>query len=191
MSEPQIERVSLVAAHPQMRGFCARMPGSAALSGVGGDAPDAPDAYALGFADGVDLSRKEFAAERYALLALVASAEALRPEPSEELAAMIATTVERLVSELVNMAPIDGAWLSDRIDRAIACLTEADAARTLWLHPDDLVLIEDHDLPVQPMADATLERGSLRIDCSVGWVEDGRSLHLEALRASLGVGTSV
>jgi flagellar assembly protein FliH len=57
----------------------------------------------------------------------------------------------------------------------------------LWLHPDDAALVADADLPLEVHTDPTLERGALRIDCSLGWIEDSRSLHLDALRATLGM----
>ena len=145
------------------------------------------DAYARGFAEGHDAAEARFAEERESLRALFASANALAPEPSEELAAMIAMTVERLVTQIVMNATIDAPALTARIEHAMTRITEADAARTLWLHPDDIALLDGFDPGLALCADATLERGALRIDCSAGWLEDSRSNHLDALREALGI----
>jgi flagellar assembly protein FliH len=147
-----------------------------------------PDAYAEGFAEGRQAAADFFATEHAAMAGLLASASALQPEPSEELAAMIALTVERLVCECVGNAAVDRDWLVGRARLAASLVAEADQARTLWLHPDDLPLIEGIELAVIPAADPSLDRGALRIDCSAGWIENGRSIHLDALRAELGLG---
>ena len=181
-------RVSLIDARAPQSAF---MPMFAA---AGSDRPRvAPaseseaDIFRRGMAEGRHLAAEAFATERQALLALLAAAQALQPEPSEELAAMIATTVERLVTQIVGLMPVDRSWLLHRIERAVACVGAADAARTLWLHPDDVALIDAAALPIDVCADETLERGALRIDCSHGWVEDSRSQHLDLLRAALNV----
>lgn len=151
-------------------------------------ADDSEDVFALGYAEGERAARATFDVERDAMAALLATAQALQPEPSEELAAMIATTVERLVSEIVGQVEIDRTWMLARIERAVGHIGEADAARTLWLHPTDLALLDGLDFPIELRADPTIERGALRVDCSSGWIEDSRSLYLEALRATLGTG---
>lgn len=188
MSESIFCRVSLVEARAPTSAFSPMRARSISVdvppSGYGTKAPD--DAFSLGFVQGERSAVEAFAKERVSLLALVAAANALQAEPSEELAAMIATTVERLVTELVGIMPVEKLWLTGRIERAMACIGEADAARTLWLHPDDAVLLADVELALDVQTDATLERGALRIDCSLGWIEDSRSLHLDALRATLG-----
>jgi flagellar assembly protein FliH len=148
-----------------------------------------PDAYGAGFAAGQQAAAEVFATEHAAMAALLAAASALQPEPSEELAAMIALAVERLVRECVGNAAVDRDWLVDRARLAASLVSEADKARTLWLHPDDLPLIEGIELAVIPAADPSLDRGALRIDCSAGWIEDGRSIHLDALSAELGLGS--
>lgn len=189
MSDVRFDRVSLVEACPRASAFSPMRvpmaqkeePEPAPVEAAG------PDHYALGYAAGERAARVQSEAERAALLQLLAAATALQPEPSEELAAMISVTVERLVTEIVGRMPVDKAWLAGRIDQAMHCIGEADAARTLWLHPDDAALLGDANLAVDIQTDAGLERGALRIDCSRGWVEDSRSVHLEALRAMLGV----
>lgn len=187
MFEAKVSRVSLLDVRAPSGAFSPMHIG-AAQGGFVQDKPvdAAEDAFALGYAEGERAARATFDVERDAMAALLAAAQALQPEPSEELAAMIATTVERLVTEIVGQVDIDRSWMLSRIERAVAHIGEADAARTLWLHPHDLALLDGLDFPIDLRADPELERGALRIDCSSGWIEDSRSQHLDALRATLG-----
>jgi len=189
MSDPHVTRVSLIDAHHPVCIFSARPPGHVASAPPASGSPSdpKPDRYAQGFADGQRAANSAMQAERERLSALVATLAAFQPEPSEELASMIAVTVEQLVTQLVGMVPVQRDWLDARIGRAIACIADADAARTLWLNPDDAALMQSLDLPIAVQVDPTLELGALRIDCSQGWVEDNRSVHLQTLRAALGL----
>lgn len=146
----------------------------------------AQDPFALGLAEGQRLAEAAFAAERHQLLALVAAAEALQDEPSEELAQMIAETVERLVRQIVAAAPIDAAWLAAQAETAASMIAECDKARTLWVHPADAALLVDCPLTLPVEADASMMRGTVRIETSAGWIEHGRSVYLDELRAALG-----
>lgn len=182
---------------------------TAAMGGRGGfrplsfapaePAPDAPampvpsdaaelaeDPYALGLAEGQRLAEAAFAPERHRLLALIAASEALQDEPSEELAQLIAETVERLVRQIVETAPIDAEWLKAQADVAAAMVAEADKARTLWVHPDDAALLVDCPLALPVAADPAMVRGTVRIETSAGWIEHGRAVYLDELRAALG-----
>ena len=91
---------------------------------------DLDDPFALGLAEGQRLAEAAFVAERHQLLALLAGAEALQDEPSEELAQMIAETVERLVRQIVAAAPIDAEWLQAQAETAAAMVADADKARS-------------------------------------------------------------
>ncbi|MGV1684808.1 FliH/SctL family protein [Sphingopyxis sp. NJF-3] len=146
----------------------------------------AQDPFALGLAEGQRLAESGFAAERHQLLALVAAAEALQDEPSEELAQMIAETVERLVRQIVAAAPIDAVWLAAQAETAATMIAECDKARTLWVHPDDAALLTGSPLTLPVEADASMMRGTVRIETSAGWIEHGRSVYLDELRAALG-----
>ena len=146
----------------------------------------ADDPYALGLAEGQRLAESSYAAERHQLLALLAGAEALQDEPSEELAQLIAETVERLVRQIVETAPIDAAWLQAQAETAAALVAEADKARTLWVNPADAALLVDCPVRLPVEADATMKRGTVRIETSAGWIEHGRAVYLGELRAALG-----
>ncbi len=144
------------------------------------------DPFALGLAEGQRLAEAAFVAERHQLLALLAGAEALQDEPSEELAQLIATTVERLVRQIVVTAPIDTEWLHGQVATAAALIADADKARTLWVHPDDATLLADAPLTMAIESDAAMMRGTVRIETSTGWIEHGRAVYLDELRAALG-----
>jgi flagellar assembly protein FliH len=146
-----------------------------------------PDPYTRGFDEGQRAAAAAFATERAALMQLIGAAQALMPEPSEELAALIGEAVERLVSEIVGTAAIDRDWLNTQAKRAASLVAECDAARTMWLHPDDLGLIEGDAIGLTLMPDPAAERGSMRIDCSAGWIEHGTALYLDELRCELGL----
>lgn len=162
--------------------------GSVAQMAVPGPLPEgAMDPYADGYAQGVRDAEQAFAAERARTAELLAACGALRPEPSEELALLIAETVDRLVRITVGEVAIDQTLLNGRARRAAALVAEADAARTLHVHPEDLALIETAALPLALVGDPGLPRGTVRIENSTGWVEDGVSIHLETLREQLGL----
>lgn len=143
------------------------------------------DPYALGLTDGQELAATAFAEERVQFCALISAAENLQAEQSEELAQLIGETVFRLVRQIIEAAPVDADWLHQQAQKAADVISECDAVRTAWLHPDDAALIDPATFPLPVMADPAAERGSIRIDCSAGWVEHGRSNYLDALRVAL------
>jgi flagellar assembly protein FliH len=147
---------------------------------------DLEDPFALGLAEGQRLAEAAFVAERHQLLALLAGAEALQDEPSEELAQLIAATVERLVRQIVATAPIDADWLQAQAETAAAMIADADKARTLWVHPDDAALLAGAPLTMAIESDPAMMRGTVRIETSTGWIEHGRAVYLDELRAALG-----
>jgi flagellar assembly protein FliH len=152
-----------------------------------GDISTEPNTLQAAFESGLRAAEARFSAEREQLLHLIASAEALQAEPSEELAALISTTVMTLVGQIVSEAPVNQMWLTDRAKSAAALVSECDNARTMHVHPNDLELLNGVALPLALVADADAARGSIRIDCSAGWIESGTALYLEALRVNLGL----
>ena len=194
MSDPVAEAtvVSLAALMAEGRGFRPlRFGASAAAEMVPVEpastaAEPADDPFARGLAEGQRLAETAFAVEREQLLALVAGAEALQDEPSEELAQLIAETVERLVRQIIGQAPIDAEWLQAQADIAATMVAEADKARTLWVNPADAVLLVDAPITLPVAADPTMMRGTVRIETSAGWIEHGRAVYLNELRAALG-----
>ena len=145
------------------------------------------DPFGEGYRQGLAEAELAHSEERERMTALLAACEALQPEPSEELALLIAQTVDGLVRRTVGEVEIDAALLLERSRRAAALVAVADGARTLRLHPEDLALLDPAALPVAAIGDPGMSRGSLRIEDSAGWVEDGVSVHLDGLREQLGL----
>jgi flagellar assembly protein FliH len=146
------------------------------------------DAFARGVNEGRELAEISQAIERKALLDLLASAEAFHHESSEDLAAMIAYSVERLVGQIIAHAPIDAEWLKAQVIAAAGSISDADQDRVLFLNPADAALIVDCALGLPVQTDGSLARGDIRIETGAGWVEAGRSVHLDALNAALSAG---
>jgi flagellar assembly protein FliH len=186
MSEALIQKICVTDARLNDSGF-RPMLAKVAPDMAHEDAPVA-DLYALGFEEGQQMAAQAFEIERAAFMKLIASADALQSEPSEELAVLIGEAVDRLTSEIIGTAPIDRDWLNIHAKRAADMIAECDSARTMWVHPDDLPLIDSNLISLTLRADPEAERGSIRIDCSTGWIEHGTALYLDELRAELGLG---
>ena len=152
-------------------------------------APDLEAVRAQAFAEGFDQGRRtvelEFAAEREALAHLAEALEVLRPEPTAALGQLLAETVERLVRQVAGEVEVDGALLARRAEAAAAMIGEETEAARLRAHPEDAVLLENARIPVEIVADPTLERASLVIETRDGWIEDGIAIRIERLRAEL------
>jgi len=151
--------------------------------------PDPAATHADSFAQGFDAGRRtaelEFAGERQAIARLAEQLEALRPEPTSALAALIAETVERLVTQIVGTVEIDKTLLQQRAETAARLIGEDTEPAKLRVHPDDLPLLDAARIPVPLLGDETLRRGSIVLDTGDGWIEDGPSVRLERLRAAL------
>jgi flagellar assembly protein FliH len=191
MSEAAIRTICVTDARRSSRGF--RALGTRAsepetdLPSVESVEMPTLDMYQAGYDTGRRDAEVAFNVERTQYKALIATANALQSEPSEELAVLIAEAVERLVTQIVGNAPVDRDWLNHHAARAAALVADCDAARTMWLHPDDLPLIDGDQISLTLMADPNADRGSIRIECSNGWIEHGKALYLEAMRAELGL----
>jgi flagellar assembly protein FliH len=141
----------------------------------------AQDPYALGLADGQQMAEAAFGVERKQLHALIAAADVLAPEGNAEIAFMLDNIIRSIVTKIVGDLPIDATLLAQQIKVATGALTEADNNRHLRMHPEDLVLLANVDLPLSCSADPNLPRGAMRIECSDGWIEHGPTLALERL----------
>lgn len=184
-----IRAISLTEARPAGRGF---VPYNTARIGDGpaGAAPTESDAdddeYGRGFAEGYAAGKAESEKKMGQMRALIESAERLQPEPSEELSFLISQTVDDIVTRLFDEQVGRAEWLQKTIDDAVALISEADQAHLLRLNPEDASLVADMDIPMNVMPDSRLARGDIRIDCSSGWLESGRSTFLHELRTALG-----
>ncbi len=150
---------------------------------------DAAGERALGYAEGHDDGRREaeaeLARERAAMARLVEAVETMQPEPTQALAALLAETVERLVRQIVGAVEIDQAMLLARTQAAAALIGEETQPATLRLNPKDMARLEGATLPVAMASDASITEGSMRLETSDGWIEDGAEVRLEKLRAAL------
>ena len=154
----------------------------------GEGAPIAPaevDAFTQGFEEGRRTVELEVAAEREAIAKLAEALEALRPEPSHALAALLAETVDRLVRQVIGEVEIDPALLVHRAERAAQLIGEETAPSKLRAHPDDVELLADARIAVPVSGDPALPRGTIVLETGEGWIEDGPEVRLDRLRAEL------
>ncbi len=143
------------------------------------------EAFALGLEEGRKTVEAEFAAEREVLERLAESLAALRPEPANALALLLAETVDRLVRQVVGEVEIDGQLLIARANAAAQLVGKDVAPSLLRAHPEDIPYLEGAALAVPLQADPGLSRGSLVLETGHGWIEDGPAVRLERLRAEL------
>ena len=168
---------------------CAAPAADAAEAPAGSDEPDLEavrtQAFAEGFEQGCRTVDAEVAQEREALAALMESVQALQPQPTDALAALLAATVERLVHQIVGEVPINPILLVKRAEAAAALIGEETQASRLLVNPADLPLFARSRVPVEIAGDPLVERGALRLEWGRGCIEDGPAVRLERLRASL------
>lgn len=143
------------------------------------------EAFAQGFDEGRRTVTLEYAAERAAIARLAEGLEVLRPEPTNALAALLAETVERLVRQVVGEVAIDPQLLIARAEAAAALIGEELEPSKLLVHPDDAPLLAGARIPVEIVADPSLERGAIVLQAATGWVEDGPAVRLDRLRTAL------
>lgn len=157
--------------------------------------PEAPDPIAQSYADGyaAGVADATAAAEAEAMVAEAArqhlsfSFSKLDAELAEHLRLKLHETVTALSEAALQPLALDAGALARRVECAVAMFVRADDERVIRLHPDDLTLIAGKLPPDwQFAADASLERGALRIETSTGGIEDGpaqwRAAITEALR---------
>ncbi len=185
MSDPVILPIPIAMAQAQGTGF---RPWYALQTSAAPLPNPTDDPYARGVVEGQEMAAAAFDLERAQYAALIASADAFQNEPSDELAVLIAETVEILVHQIIGTVEIDRAQLDARARQAASLIAQCDAARTMRVHPDDLLLIGPDMSGLQVIADPDAPRGSIRIDCSAGWIEHGTALYLDELRQQLGRG---
>lgn len=169
----------------QAAGFKPWQESAEAEPGPGAPAEAVADEFTRGWDEGRRAAELEFTDDRAAIARLAESLEVLRPEPTNALALLLAETVERLVRQVIGSVEIDSALLLARAEAAAALIGEDTAPARLRVHPDDLPLFIGARVPVEIMADPTIERGGLKLETGQGWIEDGPSVRLDRLRAAL------
>lgn len=153
------------------------------------DVADAEALIAQGYADGLNEGRRlamiEMEEERAALQRLAASLEHLNPEGADGLAAMLANSVKRLVTQIVGEVEINADTLLERTQAVATMIAEETAPTRLRLHPTDVVRLQGAPIAVDLVGDPLLAPGTIVLDTGTGWVEDGPHVRLEKLRAQL------
>lgn len=158
-------------------------------SNASNDVANAEALIAQGYADGLNEGRRlamiEMEEERAALHRLVAGVEGLNPHGSDGLAAMLADSVKRLVTQIVGEVEINIDTLIERTQAVAAMIAEETAPTRLRLHPTDVVRLQGAPITVEMVGDPLLAPGTIVLDTGTGWVEDGPHVRLEKLRAQL------
>lgn len=158
-------------------------------TGASNDMADAETLIAQGYAEGLNegrrLARIELEEERAALARLASELETLKPQNSDGLAALLATTIKRLVTQIVGEVEINPDTLAERVQAVAAMIAEETAPKRLRLHPTDVVRLAGANLAIEAVGDPMLAPGTIMIDTGSGWVEDGPHVRLEKLRAQL------
>jgi flagellar assembly protein FliH len=144
----------------------------------------AMESFAQGLAEGRRVAGVEHADERRAMQQIVAMLETLQPEPPAALAGLIAETVGRLVRQIVGEAAVDGDLLLARAEAAAALVVEETKPR-LRLSPADKLRLADAELAIELVADPALCPGTILIETSDGWIEDGPQAALARLATQL------
>lgn len=155
------------------------------------------EAEAQGHAAGLEAGRAEVHAEaeraRTECRALLRSLDEARAIDKAALGPKLRRAVLDLVERIVGAhVAVEPAFVNGCITRALDTLKETSEAARLFLHPDDLAVIDDGSLKdytnLTLAADPELQRGSVRLEAGGGEVEDGvrpRIAKLEqALRAA-------
>src|SRR3546814_157075 len=135
--------------------------------------------------EGVLVTRAEMEADRAAHLRLALALEQLQPQSSGALSALLSTAVLRLVRQIAGEVEVDVALLEKRCLAIAACIEEEVGQPALHLHPHDIALMASKNLPVRLLADEEMLRGSVRLETSDGWVEDGPEIRLSRLQGLL------
>lgn len=136
------------------------------------------EAYREGHADGFRQAMEQVAAaaevDDAVRTRLSLSFERLDALLEEELRMRLSETVAALCEAAIAPLAIDEAALLRRIGAAVSMLARADDERVIRLHPEDIAMLAPkfaQDWHVQP--DPQLERGTIRVESTMGGVEDG------------------
>ncbi|MBB4642470.1 FliH/SctL family protein [Rhizorhapis suberifaciens] len=143
------------------------------------------EAFAQGFDEGVRVARAEIEADRAAHLRLALALEQLQPQSSGALSALLSTAVLRLVRQIAGEVEVDADLLEKRCLAIAECVEAEIGQPALFLHPDDIELMRSKNLPVRLLPDEEMLRGSVRLETSEGWVEDGPEIRLSRLQSLL------
>jgi flagellar assembly protein FliH len=154
----------------------------------------APDPEALAFEEGFAAGHRqaeieaeaERAADDAARGGLALALGRIDKRMEEELGLRLRETVAALCEAAVAPLALDPDMLARRVERAAAMLARADDERVIRLHPQDIRLVAASlrdEWTVE--ADASLERGTVRVEGLTGGVEDGPATWRQAIAEAL------
>jgi flagellar assembly protein FliH len=148
------------------------------------------EAFMQGYAQGLETARGEAAqaanANAVAAEGLALSFTRLDHALEEQLRERLRDTVIALCEAAIAPLALDEDMLARRISKAAAMLARADDDRVIRVHPEDLELLAPRLLADwQVEADATLERGAIRVEGAHGGVEDGPATWRRAIAEAL------
>lgn len=141
------------------------------------------EAFTMGFEEGGRLAAEAAELDVSARARLAEALETLAPAPSGMLSTMLSATVVRLVEQIVGEVEIDIDRLVERCDTVAAFIEDGEKKGALYLHPEDLPLIEGYAVAVPLVPHPAMQRGCVRLETAEGWVEDGPDVRLSRLRA--------
>lgn len=143
------------------------------------------DAFAQGFDEGIRVATESIAADEESKVRLAHALEQVAPVANGSLSALLSVTVLRLVEQIVGKVAVDPDMLAARVEAVAAFVEEEQGRNHLRLHPDDIALLAGHEFGIALTPDAGIARGSVRLDTSEGWIEDGPDVQLSRLKAML------
>ena len=149
------------------------------------------DSYASGYRDGqaAALAEAEQAMrrERQERAAIELAFARFDADSAQSLRENLRATVLALCEDAILPLALDMDGLARRIETAAAMFQRRHDERTILLNPDDLALVKDHVAPALDLrADASVERGGLRVETEDGGVEDGPEQWRRAIEEALG-----
>lgn len=163
------------------------MPDAAAADEAGMNPVDQAraDAFAQGFDEGVRVATETMAADEEGKLRLAHALEQVAPVANGALSSLLSVTVLRLVEQIVGKVSVDPDMLAARVEAVAAFIEEEQGRNHLRVHPDDIALLSGHEFGIALTPDSGIARGSVRLDTSEGWIEDGPDVQLSRLKAML------
>lgn len=143
------------------------------------------DAYDRGFEEGWSHAQEEAERKIAALSQIISGLDRLRPCGSKDLAVLLATVVDRLLRDVLDVSVPDAGALRARINHAADMVIDVSEPAVLQLNPLDAQLLEPVELPVTVETNHSLTRGEFRLLTAMGGIEDGPELRLQQLKTAL------
>lgn len=143
------------------------------------------DAFAEGFDAGMRIATENHAADAEASMRLAQALEQIVPAANGALSEMLSAAVIRLVTQIVGEAPVNADLLHQRVEAVAAFIGEEQGRSALCLNPEDITLLAGRDIAWRIQPDASVPRGSVRLDAGDGWIEHGPDVQISRLKALL------